>query len=268
MVSHPTPRDLPVMSDADEDAEGAEGSGDGAAGAVHALLSRPFDVALRECAPLREYLREQGDAGELEQEFREHWHPEAPAELRQVLVELLDPAAAAAAVAATEAFLRDPTQAFHSSDPSTSGPSPSSSPGDEPFQQNPREFSAAAAAREEFFLEDDEEPRSGESREPVDGASVDELLARPFDEALGECEALRRHIEEQEDAAEVREEFRQHWHPGAPSELRQVLEEVLDPAAAAAAARAHAAFVHRVAPMLDGATGPDSILQLLPKARL
>ncbi|CAE7446484.1 unnamed protein product [Symbiodinium microadriaticum] len=77
---------------------------------VEELLCKPFDEALKHCPALAEYIQKNSskeDSGTLEKEFREHWHREAPQELRQVLEEIVDPEAAAANVAETEAFLRN-----------------------------------------------------------------------------------------------------------------------------------------------------------------
>ncbi|CAK9066095.1 ABC transporter D family member 2, partial [Durusdinium trenchii] len=76
---------------------------------VRALLQQPFDQALKACPALREYIqnRSDEDAKALEEEFREHWHAEAPLEMRQILEEILDPEVAAANVAATEALLQE-----------------------------------------------------------------------------------------------------------------------------------------------------------------
>merc|ERR1719491_2209411 len=85
---------------------------------------------------------------------------------------------------------------------------------------------------------------------------IDELLGKPFDEAILEFPALREHISQQEDAEDVEEEFRQHWHPEAPVALRQVLEELLDPAAVAANAEETADFTARTERAAD--VGADS----------
>lgn len=68
-----------------------------------------------------------------------------------------------------------------------------------------------------------------------------ELLSLPFGEALAACPGLTTYIGESGDPMELQEELRAHWGPGAPSELREVLDEVLasgDDAAAAMAAEA------------------------------
>eukprot|EP00401_Gymnodinium_catenatum_P031904 CAMPEP_0117526804 /NCGR_PEP_ID=MMETSP0784-20121206/36473_1 /TAXON_ID=39447 /ORGANISM="" /LENGTH=241 /DNA_ID=CAMNT_0005323041 /DNA_START=61 /DNA_END=786 /DNA_ORIENTATION=- len=50
------------------------------------------------------------------------------------------------------------------------------------------------------------------------------LLNVSFDEALEHFPMLRAHINEQVDPYTVEDEFRRHWHPDAPAELRDVLE--------------------------------------------
>ncbi|CAE7877088.1 unnamed protein product [Symbiodinium sp. KB8] len=63
---------------------------------------------------------------------------------------------------------------------------------------------------------------------------VEELLCKPFDEALKHCPALAEYIQKnssKEDSGTLEKEFREHWHREAPQELRQVLEEIVDPEA-------------------------------------
>lgn len=55
---------------------------------VTSLLKMPFRAAQQACQPLRQYIDEQADV-EVEREFEEHWHGNAPEELRHVLRELL-----------------------------------------------------------------------------------------------------------------------------------------------------------------------------------
>lgn len=64
-------------------------------------------------------------------------------------------------------------------------------------------------------------------------AKVNELLNLPFERALHMCPALQNHIEIQEDAMDVKEEFRQAWGPDGPSDLRDALRAILDPNVAA-----------------------------------
>lgn len=195
---------------------------------VDDLLGRPFQEALRLLPALRHYIETQEDAKELEEEFRTAWHPEAPAELRQVLEEIIDPGAFAASAAATEEFLKDPTAAF----PGEADLSMEKF--DETFHLedlSEADLRGAQQLRGESFeeLPEDEE----QSVQAYACEQVDKLLHQTFDEAVRDCPALRQYIASQENAREVEEEFRQSWHVDAPEALRQVLEEILDPAAAA-----------------------------------
>jgi hypothetical protein len=61
-------------------------------------------------------------------------------------------------------------------------------------------------------------------------AAVDDLLHKPFEQALEENLELRKHIDEHEEPEEpgaFREHFRQHWGPEAPDELREILKDVM-----------------------------------------
>eukprot|EP00419_Tripos_fusus_P058588 CAMPEP_0172917580 /NCGR_PEP_ID=MMETSP1075-20121228/198617_1 /TAXON_ID=2916 /ORGANISM="Ceratium fusus, Strain PA161109" /LENGTH=200 /DNA_ID=CAMNT_0013777075 /DNA_START=58 /DNA_END=657 /DNA_ORIENTATION=+ len=102
--------------------------------------------------------------------------------------------------------------------------------------------------------------------------TVEELLSVPLEQAIQACDALRAYIEGHEDSASLREEFRESWHPDAPADLRQVLEEVIDPEAFAAAAtlEVEAAASHRVdvplplphsGPLLQDAEHPVGFMQ-------
>jgi hypothetical protein len=62
---------------------------------------------------------------------------------------------------------------------------------------------------------------------------LNELLNQPFERALQLCPALQQHIESQEDASGVKEEFRQAWGLDGPADLRDALRAILDPAVAA-----------------------------------
>lgn len=201
---------------------------------VDALLALSYDEAFAASEPLRKYIEEQEDAASLQKEFREHWHVEAPPELRQVLEELLDPDLARANSEAVQTFLRDPLAVA----PPELGMSST------PFDGNGRMAGSM----------DVEEARpSG-----LVNSQVDALLAQPFELALAGCKPLEHYIAGHEDAASVRKEFREHWGTGAPAEMRQVLEEFLDPEIAAANATAVQAFARDPAsPALHGETaGP------------
>eukprot|EP00929_Paragymnodinium_shiwhaense_P120307 TRINITY_DN92241_c0_g1_i1.p1 TRINITY_DN92241_c0_g1~~TRINITY_DN92241_c0_g1_i1.p1 ORF type:complete len:283 (-),score=77.51 TRINITY_DN92241_c0_g1_i1:15-863(-) len=79
-------------------------------------------------------------------------------------------------------------------------------------------------------------------------ATVNNLLAKTFEEALQDFPALRDYIHSHMTPEDLHEEFRACWSlaapedGGAPPELRQVLKELLDPALAAKQADALAAF--------------------------
>lgn len=205
-------------------------------GRVEALLERPFDEALRLLPALRQHLDAQEDAADVEEEFRAAWHPEAPAELRQVLEELIDPAAAAASAEATEAFLRNPAAAF-----------PSGPPGNDEGEEFPSFDEEFGEAMKGMRSGDTPEDDGEDENQPDLRSAVDELLQKSFDEALLALPALKEHIASQEDARDVEDEFRESWHPEAPEALRQVLEELLYPAGAAANAEETSTFLARMA---------------------
>lgn len=90
------------------------------------------------------------------------------------------------------------------------------------------EVSQAAEETAEEAAEDAAEEAAEEAWAALRAAS---LLRCPFEAALRRCAALRRHVErarrEEEEEGEVEAEFREHWHPGAPPELRAVLQQLL-----------------------------------------
>lgn len=237
--------------------------------AVDTLLSQPFEQALESCAALREYIAARGEAAaELAEEFREHWHRDAPAELRQVLEELIDPAVAAASRVATEAFLRDPTSALPPFDFDGLDGSEGRGAEGEPERRTSEMELLSGEELEAKLLRADERAanKASEAAEVAENAKAEAaadaaaealsrraeaLLALPFDEAMGECDALRKYVREREDSADVEIEFRTHWHLEAPSQLREVLVEVLDPEVAAEAAAAASAFNRRMAGIVD-----------------
>jgi len=216
---------------------------------VDSLLQQPFDKALTMLPALRDYVEGQEDAAAVMEEFRAAWHPEASAELRQVLEEIIDPAAAAASAAATEEFMKNPTAAL-----------PIGGIGSSVYDDmldsdsDPRGLQFDAGAEERFSDSDSTrqlrgmpsdiaaEEEEDQHRADLD-AAVDGLLRRRFDEVLRDFPALREHITLQDDAKDVELEFRQSWSPEAPEALRLVLEELLDPAAAAANAKETTAFM-------------------------
>merc|ERR1712118_442358 len=96
-------------------------------------------------------------------------------------------------------------------------------------------------------FDDPMEEEAEDPNQPDLQSAVDELLQKSFDEALRDFPALKEHISSQEDAKDVEEEFRHSWHPEAPEALRQVLEELMDPRAAAANSKETADFMARMA---------------------
>lgn len=56
---------------------------------------------------------------------------------------------------------------------------------------------------------------------------IDVLLTLPFEKALEGCMSLRQHIDRQEDAVDVEQEFQVSWGSDAPEMLRDVLGELL-----------------------------------------
>eukprot|EP00405_Crypthecodinium_cohnii_P015293 CAMPEP_0206454218 /NCGR_PEP_ID=MMETSP0324_2-20121206/21006_1 /ASSEMBLY_ACC=CAM_ASM_000836 /TAXON_ID=2866 /ORGANISM="Crypthecodinium cohnii, Strain Seligo" /LENGTH=308 /DNA_ID=CAMNT_0053924649 /DNA_START=75 /DNA_END=1001 /DNA_ORIENTATION=+ len=74
-------------------------------------------------------------------------------------------------------------------------------------------------------------------------AEIEALLNLPFEDALQKCPAIKKYIDEHEDSAELLVEFRDAWSPSAPVELRQVLEELLDPDVAQARKESTEAFL-------------------------
>lgn len=70
---------------------------------------------------------------------------------------------------------------------------------------------------------------------------IDTLLAQPFDQVLLERPELRSYIEENpvEDPEELMQEFREHWGPAAPEELRKALEDILTPGTSTEGAEGH-----------------------------
>merc|ERR1712054_575342 len=86
-------------------------------------------------------------------------------------------------------------------------------------------------------------------------------LEKSFDEALRDFAPLKQHITSQEDAAEVEDEFRQSWHAEAPEALRQVLEELLDPVAAAANAKETSNFLAQMVGYSGEANAEERISQ-------
>jgi len=265
-----------------EDEDGEDDNESRTDAQIEALLGLPFDEALRQCEALRVYIQTHEDASELIEEFRAHWHPGAPAELQKVLEEILDPEMAAINRTLSEAFLRDPVGSVTTTGgggaggavaggglgglggggglgcrgrgPSGGpplGPAVDEEPGldDEPPRAPPPRQGPRPDLEEEE--RDMDFAEAGDDYDDEDDGSAAErvgaLLGLPFDQALDECEELRRYLAELEDREEVEEEFREHWGPEAPRALRRVLEEILDARAAARAEAGREAFKEQMA---------------------
>eukprot|EP00928_Gymnodinium_smaydae_P038292 TRINITY_DN26440_c0_g1_i1.p2 TRINITY_DN26440_c0_g1~~TRINITY_DN26440_c0_g1_i1.p2 ORF type:complete len:274 (+),score=64.55 TRINITY_DN26440_c0_g1_i1:85-906(+) len=229
---------------------------------IERLLGMSFEEALNENVALRAYLERSEDPHELRLEFERSWDPhDAPLELRRVLAELLDPAIAAAEAAATEAFLRDP--ASYAADPGSDPASRAAlGPQDRAEVESrwaataplgaleleegagtgiaaelPRRGGAVAEAQSDEVAADAGEGAAVEADERVNA-----LLSMTFEEACDKCGPLRRYIAENgDDPAELAAEFRAHWGPEAPAELRHVLSDLVlqeDPDSGAPAAGA------------------------------
>eukprot|EP00933_Yihiella_yeosuensis_P078733 TRINITY_DN9054_c3_g1_i1.p1 TRINITY_DN9054_c3_g1~~TRINITY_DN9054_c3_g1_i1.p1 ORF type:complete len:317 (+),score=89.75 TRINITY_DN9054_c3_g1_i1:45-953(+) len=253
---------------------------------VDALLQMSFDEALKSCQQLNEYVygqnRDPDEVKALIEEFKVDWHPEAPAELRHVLEELLDPEAAAASAAATQALLQgtgapilQEERPFDKSDRtlqedgdgklidrflSGDGNSDGGATLDRVSSlltgssgRTPTELSVEPIPAERQKWEDLEELQEDDTYCHVDDdRRVDELLSMSFEEALDKCEELRRYVQDpaRGEAKELTEEFRNHWGvEEAPVELRAVLRDLLNPNAAAANAAEAEAFEKRMRAM-------------------
>lgn len=223
--------------------EGADG-GDLKA-QIDLLLAMPFEEALASCEALRRYIAAHEDPEGLTREFREHW-PEAPAALRQVLEELLDPDLAATNSAAAEAFLEDPRGVALAA---------AAAPGDAPAQAD---GAAAGAAAELAGVGAGESPLGrGAAVAALDedddlSTRIGRLLDTPLDEAMRGCAELREYIMQRPDAQQVEAEFRDHWGPEAPFQLRELLAELLDPQLASAAVAERDALSSYLAGVVQG----------------
>ncbi|CAJ1450409.1 unnamed protein product [Effrenium voratum] len=215
-------------------------------GRVQALLNKPFDEALKDCAVLREYINSSEDSAALTQEFRENWHAEAPLPLRQLLEELLDPEVARANVAATEALLLSRAQVL---------PLGEEAPASKPRRDGGQEDASGQGPEAEGMPPIDDEV--DEFVQVNVSEAVDKLLALSFEEALRECKVpcsagcsvcesaglgevvrqeLRTYVQSPESVGErkaLAAEFQSAWSPEAPLELRELLEELLFPEIAA-----------------------------------
>lgn len=93
-------------------------------------------------------------------------------------------------------------------------------------------------------------------------AQLNELLNQPFERALQMCPALQKHIEAQEDAWHVKEEFREAWGVDGPPDLRDALRAVLDPKVAAHNKAAAAAIIDEHQSLLDEPAPEGSTIKL------
>uniref|UniRef100_A0A7S1F742 Uncharacterized protein n=1 Tax=Noctiluca scintillans TaxID=2966 RepID=A0A7S1F742_NOCSC len=195
------------------------------------LLAMPFEQALQHCEALRTYISTNDEPTELETEFREAWHVDAPVELRQLLEELLW----------SEVDFSDTAPPDHLNEIGHMRYTDErtlllSSGFDERFHERvPR--GSASDHDGEVDVDDDVQ-----CTEEV----VGDLLNRPFLEAVQMCAELRQYIKEH-GGDELLEEFRTHWSAEAPRQLREVLSEILDPRIAAASAAQHEVFTQRMA---------------------
>ncbi|CAE8595786.1 unnamed protein product, partial [Polarella glacialis] len=165
--------------------------------------------------------------------------------------------AAAEAAAATEALLRGEPSSFDAEDASgaLSG-GPHGRDVDE-IRRRGQDGQLATGMDSELLGPPELPPRlsSTQSEDLLDeiqdeasaaSSRVEMLLSMPFKEALEECEELRRFVRNparpEADTKELEAEFLENWSPEAPKELRDVLEELLDPEVADSAAEDQARF--------------------------
>eukprot|EP00439_Symbiodinium_sp_Y106_P019682 s600_g2.t1 len=195
-------------------ADMADASRASAANQVEELLCKPFDEALKHCPALAEYIQKNST-----EEFRRRGAI-APQELRQVLEEIVDPEAAAANVAETEAFLRNRTPLVE--DPLSEGAEHSASSDRLVVRQ---ELSGEQGLGIDHDQEDDQFA-------DLDIASaVDRLLSMSFEAAMKTSMELRDYVRNpkrsKDEIADLEAEFAQSWSLEAPTELRDILEAQL-----------------------------------------
>lgn len=224
---------------------------------VDVLLGMPFEEALKAFPQLQQYILEHDDAASLQKEFQQSWHPEAPRELRDVLEELLDPEAHAAAADAAQRLEATPSGLEMSS--FASPPEEELSPHRIKVQTGVSDDMASGLR---FMPESSDTPESplwamqrAESSAPEAddedsvAAEIEALLSTPFEEAVQRCTLLQRYLGAQgDDAKDIEEEFRVNWSLDAPQELRDVLRQMLDPEADAENTQQSEEFVQRMLP--------------------
>lgn len=182
---------------------------------VEGLLRLPFDEALARCSGLLKHISSQDeDAESIAQEFRAHWGPRAPPELREVLRE-----------AAGSPAMRDDLDSIL---PRTTTVERSSGEEAESVEERTERLVRGMRgflSAPEFGTIEWGGWLPGERLVPAE--FVDDLLRLPFGDALACCPALRRHLEDQEDPDAVETELRDAWGPHAPAFLREVLAQLL-----------------------------------------
>eukprot|EP00927_Polykrikos_kofoidii_P012427 TRINITY_DN1534_c1_g1_i1.p1 TRINITY_DN1534_c1_g1~~TRINITY_DN1534_c1_g1_i1.p1 ORF type:complete len:279 (-),score=62.22 TRINITY_DN1534_c1_g1_i1:33-824(-) len=233
------------------------------------LLSLPFDEALRRCPALMQYIQTSGnvdgDVHEVMNDFRENWHSGAPRELWVVLEEILQPERAD--VAESEELdeeigaARIESVGISEKIQLRTVPNGSHDDGSQRLDSSTivgRQFDQGADRRRDVEAYDEKETED-ETEDP----RIETLLALPFREALQRCPELAMYLEAQEAPDEVRAEFEQHWSEEAPTELRDVLLEVLHPEVAAVNSAAVEEFRQRMGEHVDWSLPASE-----PKSRL
>lgn len=177
---------------------------------------------------------------EVRSEFEEHWGPGAPWELRYVLAQLIGCLAEEQLWADPELELEPMEQLLDSThelavhavtEPRDSEVVSFSEQGLQHllglFESILKSQDVQAYKWGGWLL--GERPRSLECHRTFSrsNAVVDQLLRLPFVHALGASSALRAHIASHEHPKELDREFRAHWGPLAPDELRWVLEQII-----------------------------------------
>lgn len=201
------------------------------------VLLLPFGEAMRRCRGLRQHILAQNEEDNaVEEEFREHWGPSAPEELRVVLSDVAGfrsnrQSTSLQEILSTAHAVRDmqapaPPIGNHADHSEVVrlfnefGGLPRA-PNDEPRALQLKRLLGAP----EFNTIEWGGWLPGEQLVSTD--TVDDLLRLPFGEALQTCAPLRRYLDNQEDPDAVEEEFYKSWGEDAPSELRETLSQLL-----------------------------------------
>lgn len=212
---------------------------------LNELLEQPFHKALQICPELQEHITRQEDAHNVIEEFTQAWGPGGPPDLRDVLRQVLDPRLAALNISAAEAFieghqslLNEPTPTSRRADIQISGDEVQRVVGiiDKMKgsllgpEMNTFEWGGSHSGGKEakLSLSSVLNLNLGEgASEPQLRSSIDDLLHKPFDEALEVTPALQKYIADQPNAESIHQEFREHWGPDCQA-LRGVIEVVLE----------------------------------------